>query len=233
MGYIGYLGDTNNKSSKRIWILEIIQYSTLTFSGGLLGAFSIVTCDHIFANAQTSNLIGLAYALESRDFSDFFLRGLVLVLYFIGISCTVILPEYLQQRSIRWENTCLLIEAVCIGSIILIPANVSPVLYMAPVFFASSLQYNTFKSCNKVAVSTLFCTNNIRQLVVSYWDYRTSKNREDSLKIKIYIIIILSFLLGAFFCFFVIHGLNRYTPCISFFILLGNYLLLHIQNQNH
>ena len=42
----------------------------------------------------------------------------------------------------------------------------SPALYLWPVFFASGLQYNTFTALHGVPISTLFCTNNLRQLTL-------------------------------------------------------------------
>lgn len=217
---------TTLEKNKLTFLLDILQYSTLAFSGGLIGAYSIEMCDHIYANAQTSNLINLALTIKTHNPVNLLLHVMVLALYFFGISLTILLPEYLKRYSIRFESVCLLIESVCIGSLLFIPINIAPVLYIAPAFFAAALQYNTFKSCHTVGVSTLFCTNNLRQLIISFWNYRNTKDSFELLKMKVYTIVILSFTAGAFCCFYVIDAFQKFTVLIAFFILLGNYFML-------
>ena len=92
-------------------------------------------------------------------------------LFVLGIYLSIRLP-YLwfggDQR--RWKRCCLLIETVCFILQGLLPfellAGISPAMYLWPVFFASALQYNTFTALHGVPVSTLFTTNNIRQLTL-------------------------------------------------------------------
>ena len=69
-----------------------------------------------------------------------------------------------------WQRRCLLVEAGCFALQALLPYRaltaLSPALYLWPVFFASGLQYNTFTALHGVPISTLFCTNNLRQLTL-------------------------------------------------------------------
>ena len=53
----------------------LIHY-TLSFIGGYLGIYAIVSRADLFGNAQTANLLGVVRDLIGRNFSDMLLRGL-------------------------------------------------------------------------------------------------------------------------------------------------------------
>jgi Predicted membrane protein len=210
--------DSSNKLNRQ----ELFRFATLAFSGGLAGAFSYMMCDEIFANAQTGNLLHLTKYISEGDSVKAMLHLIPFFVYLIGISGTVLLPMYLKKYSIRWETICLLLEAACMGLVSLLPTSLSPVIYITPVFFASALQYNTFKTCNGVAVSTLFCTNNIRQLVISFWKYRLEKDKQERVRFWIYAMVLVSFLSGAISSFLIAGSLKQFTILISCMILIVN-----------
>ncbi|BCN30103.1 YoaK family protein [Anaeromicropila herbilytica] len=205
---------------------ELVRYSMLTFCGGFAGIYSYIMCDRIFANAQTGNLLNLMLAVKAGSPLQVILHIVPLILYILGITCTILLPNYLKNRnsSLSWEKCCLLIEAACMGIVCLLPMNISPILYISPIFFASALQYNTFRTCNGINLSTLFFTNNIRQLVISFWKNKLDKNKEEQFKMKIYGMVLLSFLLGGFSCLVLVEHFKQFTILVSSMILLGNCL---------
>ena len=51
----------------------LIHY-TLSFIGGYLGLYAIVSRADLFGNAQTANLLGVVRDIIGRDFSDMMLR---------------------------------------------------------------------------------------------------------------------------------------------------------------
>ena len=58
----------------------LIHY-TLSFIGGYLGLYAIVSRADLFGNAQTANLLGVVRDLIGRDFSDMLLRVGALLIY--------------------------------------------------------------------------------------------------------------------------------------------------------
>ena len=58
----------------------LIHY-TLSFIGGYLGLYAIVSRADLFGNAQTANLIGVVRDLIGRNFSDMLLRVGALLIY--------------------------------------------------------------------------------------------------------------------------------------------------------
>ena len=58
----------------------LIHY-TLSFIGGYLGLYAIVSRADLFGNAQTANLLGVVRDLIGRNFSDMLLRVGALLIY--------------------------------------------------------------------------------------------------------------------------------------------------------
>lgn len=149
---------------------EEIRFALLAVGGGVAGAYGSVYCGHVFANALTGNLVSLASELVAGQWLRVAARGAGILLFLVGVALSVILPVRLGGDARRWQRRCLLIEAACFAVQGLLPyaalTAVSPALYLWPVFFACGMQYNTFTALHGVPVSTVFCTNNFRQMTL-------------------------------------------------------------------
>lgn len=149
---------------------EEARFGVLAVLGGVAGAYGSVYCGHVFANALTGNLVSLGSELLAGQWAGVAARAGGVLLFLLGVALSVVLPVRLGGQARRWQRRCLLIEAACFAVQGLLPygalAEFSPALYLWPVFFASGLQYNTFTALHSVPVSTLFCTNNLRQLTL-------------------------------------------------------------------
>ena len=155
-------------------------FALLAFAGGIAGGYGSVGCGHVFANALTGNLVSMAAELCAGGWGGVLARLGGVALFVLGIALTVVLPARLcGGGAARWRRLCLLAEAVCFAVQALLPAEplaaVSYALYLWPVFFAAALQYNTFTALHGVPVSTLFCTNNIRQMTLHALIWRRAR----------------------------------------------------------
>ena len=74
----------------------LIHY-TLSFIGGYLGLYAIVSRADLFGNAQTANLLGVVRDLIGRDFSDMLLRIGALLIYVTAVILTVWIPEHFSS----------------------------------------------------------------------------------------------------------------------------------------
>ncbi len=100
----------------------------------------------------------------------------------------MLLPDKLEKtggKKLLYAVT-LLAEAACTSAALFFPESLPDILRVAPVFFLSALQYNVFKSCEGVAASTLFCTNNLRQLTISFWDWKKGGGSASAHKMLVY-----------------------------------------------
>ena len=71
----------------------------------------------------------------------------------------------------RWQRICLMVEddllpGAGVPALLSGLSQISYALYLWPVFFALALQYNSFTALHGVPVSTVFCTNNFRQMTI-------------------------------------------------------------------
>ena len=78
----------------------LIHY-TLSFIGGYLGLYAIVSRADLFGNAQTANLLGVVRDLIGRDFSDMLLRVGALLIYMAAVILTVWIPDHHGHRDRR------------------------------------------------------------------------------------------------------------------------------------
>lgn len=150
---------------------EEIRFALLAVGGGVAGAYGSVYCGHVFANALTGNLVSLAAELYAGQWAGVLARLGGVGLFLLGVALSVLLPVRMAGGDPGvWQRRCLLVEAGCFALQALLPYRaltaLSPALYLWPVFFASGLQYNTFTALHGVPISTLFCTNNLRQLTL-------------------------------------------------------------------
>ena len=150
---------------------EEIRFALLAVGGGVAGAYGSVYCGHVFANALTGNLVSLAAELYAGRWAGVLARLGGVGLFLLGVALSVVLPVRMAGGDPGvWQRRCLLVEAGCFALQALLPYRaltaLSPALYLWPVFFASGLQYNTFTALHGVPISTLFCTNNLRQLTL-------------------------------------------------------------------
>ena len=113
----------------------LIHY-TLSFIGGYLGLYAIVSRADLFGNAQTANLLGVVRDLIGRDFSDMLLRIGALLISLRSCSWDSFLPECLRLLLfIRCSLQCL-----SSGVPSRLPADITAPRSFPPTTFASSPQ---------------------------------------------------------------------------------------------
>lgn len=169
-----------------------VHYS-VSVVGGFLGGYALLNHHELFGNAQTANLIHMAMNIVGQDFIDFLLRLLDLVLYLSGFACTVFLPKYT-----KWNlHFCSVIfNFLTVIILFFMPKGISDYIALAPVFFATAFQWNSFKGAGGFVSSSIFSTNNLRQFSTSFFEYLCDKDKEHLKKTKFYGMVLLSFHIG-------------------------------------
>ena len=139
----------------------LIHY-TLSFIGGYLGLYAIVSRADLFGNAQTANLLGVVRDLIGRDFSDMLLRVGALLIYMLlslRSGSQSIFPQIfvlsvsgsISLRSCSWDSflpECLRLwlftpcSLQCLSSGVpsRLPADITAPRSFPPTTFASSPQ---------------------------------------------------------------------------------------------
>lgn len=190
----------------------LIHY-TLSFIGGYLGLYAIVSRADLFGNAQTANLLGVVRDIIGRDFSDMMLRVGALLIYMTAVILTVWIPEHFST-DLRFISIGIDICAVLLLGFL--PARMSPVVALYPVFFAMPFQWCTFKAPGGYNSSTIFSTNNLRQFTTAVTQFLMKKDDAQRDKAKFYGMTLLSFHAGAALSLilYMTYGLSGVWLCL-------------------
>ena len=190
-------------------------YAFLVHAGGLIAAFSLQICDAL-ATAQTGNMMSAILAFETGASADGWAHVLGTLLYAVGLSITILVPPMLQKREYPWERLCLVIEIGLLLLVPCIPVHLPPALRGAPIFLAGALQFNSFTACNGVPLTTLFCTNTFRQLIINAWEFRKKQDPMVRRRLVVYggsIVIFMSGVAIGFPLVIKMEAAAIYAPC--------------------
>lgn len=193
---------------------RFLLHYTLSFIGGFMGLYAIISRSELFGNAQTANLLYLVHDLVGHDLSDMALRGTALLVYMAAVILTVWIPAHFSA-DLRYISICIDILAVAVLGFL--PAGLNPVVALYPVFFAMPFQWCTFKAPGGYNSSTIFSTNNLRQFTSALTEYLMNRDPSKRRKARFYAATLLSFHVGAALA--LILSSTYGIPCIWFCLI--------------
>lgn len=179
------------------------------FIGGFLGLYPILNVIGLLGSAQTSNLISLVLSLIGADWKQFALHGICAALYILAVFTATMLSS---RTKINLKFLALLVDVLTSFVMFFYPRNLPPQAYLFPVAFAMAFQWSSFPGAYGFACSTIFSTNNLKQLVSSSTEVIFNGKKEFKLKAKFFGATLCSFHLGVTSIFL----LWRYFGNISF-----------------
>lgn len=150
---------------------ELLHYN-MTLIGGISGAYALLVRGGNFGAAETTNLIELVLDFANQNVTDMLVRMLILFIY-----SSSIIAAYLTARKFptRKYALCLTAECICVLLAGLIPVTVNPLIALYPIFAMSAIQWQTFTDASSYNSSTIFSTNNLKQALLSWTNYRLTK----------------------------------------------------------
>ena len=194
--------------------ISLTMVMFLTFSGGLMDAYSYINRGKVFSNAQTGNLLLLGVNLSLGNF-DLVIHYLMPVLGFIfGIFLAVFFKNILHKRNIYFEIFVLIIEIIIMIAVMFIPYELN-LLATSLLSLACGMQVEAFRRFQNHPIATTMCIGNLRAGV-------------DSL---VYFSIIIDFILGAVVGNFVIEWCSIYSIGFSGVVLFICLLLLLLKKN--
>lgn len=170
----------------------------LALVGGYLDAFTYVGHGHVFANAQTGNVVLLGLGLVNGSWHA--LRHLPPVLAFLcGIFAARGLMAPAVVERIRYLYTPVLaLEVAVFFAIGLLPSGASDFWITIVISFIASIQVEVFNEVHGARYNSTFTTGNLRTLSESVFDWCAGKRTPESVsRIRDFAGICLAFLAGA------------------------------------
>lgn len=170
----------------------------LAVVGGFLDAYTYICRGHVFANAQTGNIVLLGVHLTNQNWGKAFYYVLPILAFVLGIFvCEMIQSLFKWKESIHWRQLVVLVELFCLILAGFLPLGKTDTLVNVMVSFVCALQVEAFRKMNGNSYATTMCTGNLRSATENL--YRYLKNRDaQCLKNSLqYYNVIVFFIIGA------------------------------------
>lgn len=136
----------------------------LAMIGGFLEAYTYLFRGGVFCNAQTGNIVLMVINLVQGNFMNALYYPIPILSFMAGIMiCMYMSDKFPHESQVQWEHILLIAEIILFFITGFMPKGFDA-LPNIMISFICSMQYNTFSHGGGVPSSTVFCTNNLRQL---------------------------------------------------------------------
>ena len=153
----------------------------LSVTGGFLDAYTYISRDGVFANAQTGNFARLAISLAGGDLW-MVLRYLIPILSFVaGVSMAM----WISRRASRcgkgqWQQYSVLLEIGLLAVVTLVPnGKISNICANVAVSFTCAVQAESFRKVLGTPFASTMCTGNLRNATEYLNQFFLEKNKTD------------------------------------------------------
>ena len=205
-----YSGFMKNKIF--VWEQSLVTFAVFGLIGGFLESYTFVLHGNVFCNAQTGNLVLLVINLIDGKAAVSLKYLFSILAYAAGILLSVVIPR--KIKAISRSTFMTFLEILVLVGLAFIPSSASNYYARTIVAFLCAVQYNTFTHCHGAAISTTFCTNNLRQMTLHLYDGIKLKSKESAKKAGIYAYLIAFFVLGAAVGVFASENLGNYSVLV-------------------
>lgn len=186
-----------------------LQHRGACLCGGFLGGSALLEIAGTLGNAQTMNLIELVLALLGGDIRQVLLRLIAFALYFAAAMLFVWVRDVSPWSP---KTVSLLITALAAVVLALIADTAPTVVRLWPIFFAMSFQWNAFPGAYGYQSSSIFSTNNTRQVGLSLAEYLIGHDEKKLHKARFFLGSLLCFHIGVAISWCAVHWLGRFAP---------------------
>jgi uncharacterized membrane protein YoaK (UPF0700 family) len=216
-------------TTKRQMSETYIVAAILASAGGFLDAYSYLVRGHVFANAQTGNIVLLGMRFFERDWLGCAKYLLPIIMFVAGVLLADRLRVRLKDSSLHWRQHIILIEAAVLTAVTYIPTGGRyDIIANTLISFVCSLQVESFRKVHSISFATTMCTGNLRTATEHVSLYITEKKDEHlSAAIKLYGVIVF-FILGVIIGTLICSALGRSGLIFVIFQLIAVFVLMFI-----
>ena len=158
---------------------SLIIMILLNLSGGTQDACSYFLRDHVFANAQTGNIVLMGCYLISEDLRDSIRYFLPVFCFALGVlTACFIRSKCRHTGKIHWRHLVLVMEILLLFVVGFLPPQVNW-LANALTSFACAMQVQSFRTVSGSAYASTMCIGNLRSGMDHLYRFITGKKKED------------------------------------------------------
>lgn len=202
----------------------------LALSGGIMDAYSYLVRDHVFANAQTGNMLLFGVNLATGDWAQCLHYAVPVVCFAAGIALCHTIKIVATEEHLHWRQMALIIEAVLLVVVGFVPEGRS--LYANGLTsFACGIQVQAFRKFHGRPLATTMCIGNLRsgtQALVTYASGRDQKQLRGGL---LSFFVITFFVLGAVIGNWAIPALGTHMIWIAPVLLAVSFLIMFVDRE--
>lgn len=205
--------------------------SILAVSGGFMDAYSYLERDHVFANAQTGNILLFGVNLSQGNFGTACRYFLPFMAFAFGIALAETIHIRMSRKAgIHWRQISVLIEALILALVGFIPLPFNN-LANAMTSFACGIQVQSFRKTHGNGMATTMCIGNMRSGVHNVCLFVNSRDKTFLHRALIYFNIILCFIVGAIIGSRLIRWFGIRAIFFSVILLVGSFLLMFVDYE--
>ena len=201
----------------------------LSLSGGLQDAYTYIYRGHVFANAQTGNIVLLSQSIAERNWTQTLEYLIPLSFFAFGIAAAELLRfRYQSTTRIHWRQLVLLFEIAILFAVGFMPETCD-LIANGIVSFACAMQVQTFRKVGGYSYASTMCIGNLRSGTAALSMYMRDKKKEQLRQAGYYFGVILAFAIGAGIggVFSMLYGIH--VIWISCGLLLVSFLLMSLE----
>ena len=203
----------------------------LALAGGFMDAYSYMARGHVFANAQTGNILLFAVAISEGRPADSLRYLLPVVSFALGIALAAAMRTRFGHMSrLHWRQLTLLVEILILFGVSFFPAG-QHLGANSLTSLACGIQVQAFRKIEGNGIATTMCIGNLRSGMDSLCAFFRTRNREPLRKAGHYFAIILFFALGAGLGGWGITQFGMGTIWLSCALLVVGFLLMFLKED--
>ncbi len=168
----------------------------LAMSGGLMDAYSYLVRDHVFANAQTGNMLLLGIHLSAGRWIESLHYGVPVACFALGIALCHGIKICSGRWHLHWRQVALVVE---IAFLVLVGFITDGHSLWANGFtsLACGIQVQAFRKFHGKPLATTMCIGNLRSGTQAWVDWLVSRDRESLRSGALSFFVIGFFVVGA------------------------------------
>lgn len=214
---------------RKIQMSETISLGMLlAASGGLMDAYSYIFRDHVFANAQTGNIILFGINLSEGNISNAFKYFWPIIAFTVGIIIADFFKSTSYRYNLHWRQVSVLLEIIILSFVAFIPQDYN-LLANSLTSLACGIQVESFRKIYSHSIATTMCIGNLRSGTENLYRFFKTHDHKNLHQSILYYGIILCFAFGAILGNSLIQMFFSKAILISCIILSIVFILMFIE----
>jgi uncharacterized membrane protein YoaK (UPF0700 family) len=194
-------------------------------AGGYMDAYAYLAHGHVFANAQTGNVVLFSVFASGGQWAQATRHLPPIAAFALGVAAAKLLGVRLQKRAFRATLICQAFELVTLAVLALVGARLPDACVVPMISIVAAIQFTSFRSIGLWSFNSAMITANLREAISGLVLWRAGReateNRDKAIALSlISLFFLLGALCGGFYTRLEKHAL---APCVA--IVTAGFLL--------